>query len=499
MGEGQKDSPQRRRDPPEAGRHRERREKKLKPLSKLFGTDGIRGVAGEAPLDERTVFAVGRAVGEHLKEREKSSTADEKSRSLPAAGRPRHDRSMGVVLGADTRESSPWVMEMLAGGFEAAGVKCISAGVIPTPGVAQLVSLRGFAAGAMVSASHNPWRDNGLKFFGAGGLKFSDAVIAEVEGRVAGALDEKLSPVAAAVEADASLKKVYIEKLRAAAGRVDLGGLHLVLDCANGAAYQTAPELFESAGAKVTVIGGEPDGRNINEGCGALHPEVMAAKVLELGADAGAAFDGDADRVMLATGAGRVVNGDGILLAAAQWMKAQGTLKGGCVVGTVMANLGLELALRDEGLEFVRTQVGDRFVAEEMERRGANLGGEQSGHVIFRDHTTTGDGLLTALEMFAIARRSGRTPEELTAGLKVFPQQLRNVPVREKVPVEELPPLKAAVEEAEQALGDRGRVLVRYSGTENLLRVMVEAEDEAQVEQWTARIVSVAEAELGEG
>ena len=258
-----------------------------------------------------------------------------------------------------------------------------------------------------------------------------------------------------------------------------------------------APELFESLGAQVTAICHEPDGRNINKNCGALHPEVVAAKVQELGADAGIAFDGDADRAMLATGSGRIFDGDCILLAAAHWMKQQGTLRGDCAVGTVMANLGLEVALRAEGIELVRTKVGDRYVIEEMQRRGANLGGEQSGHVIFLDHAPAGDGLLTALEMLAIVRGAGKSLDELVADFRVFPQRLVNVPVREKLPLEEVAGVQGAINEASRALGECGRVVVRYSGTERLLRVMVEAEEEAQVAHWTGYIVSAVEQELG--
>ena len=445
-------------------------------MDTLFGTDGIRGVAGESPLDPRTIVAVGRAAGEYVRQ----TGADGK-----------------VLLGADTRESSPGVMRLLAGGLAVAEVECISAGVIPTPGVARLVREKKFAAGLMVSASHNPYRDNGIKLIGPTGQKLPDAVEADIEGRILHLLEGSVEPVEVRLDEEAGLARDYQRMVRDAVDSLDLSGLHLVVDCANGASSEIAPGLFEELGAKVTALSNTPTGRNINDGCGALHPEVVSAKVRELGADAGVAFDGDADRAMLATASGRVVDGDAILLTAARWMKEQGTLKGGCVVGTVMANLGLEVALREEGLELVRTKVGDRYVLEEMQRRGANLGGEQSGHVIFLDHAPAGDGMLTALEMLSIVRGRAKSLEELVDGFRVFPQKLQNVPVREKRPLEHAAAVQDAVAEAEAALGSRGRVLVRYSGTESLLRVMVEAEDSADVDRWTAQIVSAVERELG--
>ncbi len=271
----------------------------------------------------------------------------------------------------------------------------------------------------------------------------------------------------------------------------------MVVDCANGAAVRTAPGLLASLGATVTAIHASPDGKNINEGCGALHPESLQAKVKEVRADLGVAFDGDADRAIFASASGRRVDGDGVLLAAARWMKEKGALKGGAVVGTVMANLGLEVALKRAGVGFVRAAVGDRYVLEEMLRRGANLGGEQSGHIIFLDDSPTGDGLLTALKVLSILQEKKVGLDELVADLKVFPQTLKNIRVREKVPLEKLPALQAAIREAEQGLGDRGRVVVRYSGTEPLLRVMVEAETEADVARWVERISQAVDSTLG--
>ncbi len=448
-------------------------------MAKLFGTDGIRGLAGKPPLDARTIVAVGRAFGEFLRESGTRGT---------------------VLLGKDTRESSPWVISYLAAGLRAARVDVVSAGVLPTPGVARLVRAKRFAAGAVVSASHNPYRDNGIKLISSSGMKFPDETEARLEARIECLLGDPAVPEPFVPPLDLSLAEEYLDSLKQVTRRelpADLGGLRLVVDCANGAATRVAPQLFGDLGAAVTAIHSAPDGRNINEGCGALHPEVMAQEVAAVGADVGVAFDGDADRALFAAASGRVVNGDGILLLAARAMKHQGALKGGVVVGTVMANLGLEVALKRDGLALLRTAVGDRYVLEEMQRRGANLGGEQSGHIIFLDDSPAGDGLLTALKVLAVVRATGQGLDELTRDLKVFPQVLRNLPVREKVPFEKVPRVKQAIAEAEAALGERGRVIVRYSGTEPLARVMVEAETQAEVDRWTQHISAAIEATLG--
>ena len=485
-------------------------------MGKLFGTDGIRGVAGEPPLEERTIFAVGRAVGEFL-QKGKSRSLDSPARSAsseqglsPGAGTggvARDDSVVRVLLGEDTRESSAWVTSWLAGGLKAAGVEAVSAGVLPTPGVARLVATKGFAAGLVVSASHNPYRDNGIKLIGADGMKLPDEVEEEIEERIQELLGDKphrrgaegaekdTERAARSPVADVTLAEEYLKLLRQAAP--DLKGMHLVVDCANGAAVRTAPALLRSLGAAVTAMHASPDGKNINEGCGALHPESLRAKVTEIRADLGVAFDGDADRAMFVSSSGRVVDGDGVLLAAARWMKEKGTLRGGAVVGTVMANLGLEVALKRAGIGFVRAAVGDRYVLEGMQRRGANLGGEQSGHIIFLDDSPTGDGLLTALKVLSVLREKRVGLDELVADLQVFPQTLKNIRVREKVPLEQLPGVQQAIREAESALGEKGRVVVRYSGTEKLLRVMVEAETEADVAKWVESITAAVEESLG--
>ncbi len=444
-------------------------------MPKLFGTDGIRGVAGESPLDAATIYAVGRALGIFLQRR-------------GARG--------NVLLGEDTRESSPWVTSYLAGGLHAAGAKAVSAGVLPTPAIAHLVRSQNFVAGVVVSASHNPYRDNGIKLIAPTGTKFPDETEAEIEDLIHSSLARSANPAAQAPPIDLTLVGAYADWLRTRAGS-DLKGMHLVVDCANGAATRAAPALLRSLGARVTAIHAAPDGRNINADCGALHPEAMRQKVVEVGAELGVAFDGDADRAIFATRTGRIVDGDAILLIAARWLTQQGKLRGNTVVGTVMSNLGLEVALRPLGLKLARAPVGDRYVFEEMNRLGANLGGEQSGHIIFLDDAPTGDGLLTALQVCSIVRATGNSLDELAADLKPFPQILVNIPVREKIPFEQLPAVQDRIQEAGAALGDRGRILVRYSGTELLVRVMVEAESPADVERWATHIATSIRKTIG--
>lgn len=444
-------------------------------MHSFFGTDGIRGVAGEPPLDAPTIFALGRALGKFLRRR-----------GLPGK----------VLLGEDTRESSSWVTTYLAGGLRASGTPAVSAGVLPTPGLALLVRDKKFLAGVMVSASHNPYRDNGIKLIAATGTKFPDETEALIEEHIHSFLGEGVVPEAETPRTDPSLTDAYREWLRQKA-RTDLSGLHLVVDCAHGAATQVAPALFARLGATLTPLHAAPDGRNINLDCGALHPEAMRKKVLEVGADLGVAFDGDADRAIFASRAGKLVDGDGVLFLAGRWLKENKQLKTETVVGTVMANLGLEVALQRAGLTLVRTAVGDRYVLEEMLRRGANLGGEQSGHVIFLDDAPTGDGILTALKVCSILQATRKTIDDLVAGLEVFPQVLVNVPVREKIPFEKLPGVAHAIQEATKSLGARGRILVRYSGTEPLARVMVEAASEADVCRWSEKIAGAVREAIG--
>jgi len=443
---------------------------------KLFGTDGVRGVAGRPPLDPATITALGMALAEAL-------TAD------GLAERP-------VLIGMDTRESGPWIAAQLSDGLAARGIRSQFAGIVTTPGVAYLTRTGGFAAGVMISASHNPFEDNGIKVFAATGYKLPDAEEQDVEETIF-----RLLPGIAGDKTASQLPvrfpvKSYLDFLLSTLGS-GLGGMNVVLDCGNGAASALAPELFRKAGARVTAINATPNGRNINLESGALHVEGLRQKVLETGANAGVAFDGDADRAIMISGSGRIVDGDATMLIAARRLQADGHLTGNMVVATVMSNLGLEKALERFGISMDRTPVGDKYVLEEMLRYGAALGGEQSGHVIFREYATTGDGMLTALKTLETSIRENRTLDELTADFTVFPQKLVNVRVSQRKPLEELPRVVDAIQSCETELNGSGRVLVRFSGTEPLARVMVEAADRDQVELWTGRIADAIRGELG--
>jgi len=349
----------------------------------------------------------------------------------------------------------------------------------------------------VISASHNPFHDNGVKLVAGTGMKFPDEVEEHFEIEIHQHKNQETSPHGIAVPTDRSLDEQYLDYLR---GRIipgaKLAGMKLVLDCANGAASQLAPSLFRSLGAEVIAIHNQPNGRNINDGCGSLHPEPLQKKVTETRAALGVAFDGDADRAMFVSASGRVVNGDGVLLAAARYLKAARKLNCGRVIGTTMANLGLERALEAEGLRLTRVPVGDRYVLEEMLRSGANLGGEQSGHIIFLDDATTGDGLLTALKIACLVALHGPL-EDLVCGLKIFPQTIVNVMVKSKPPLESLPAVSAAIEKATTTLGAAGRVVVRYSGTEPKARVMVEAERAEDVTHWAETLASAIRAAIG--
>ncbi len=442
----------------------------------LFGTDGIRGVPGEFPLDDRTLYWVGRALGDYLR---------------------RQGSSARVLIGMDTRESGPHIAALLAAGLQTSGVPSVSAGVITTPGVACVARKDGFAAGAVISASHNPFHDNGVKLFAGTGMKFPDQVEEEIEQEIWKNKDREPAQQAAHLRTDESLDEDYLAFLRGRAmAGAKLAGMKIVLDCANGAASRLGPDLFRSLGADVTAMHNRPDGRNINAGCGSLHPESLQQKVLETRAALGVAFDGDADRALFSSASGKLVNGDGVLLAAARYLQSAGQLKGGRVVGTTMTNLGLERALAAEGLALARVPVGDRYVLEEMQRSGCNLGGEQSGHIIFLDDATTGDGLLTALKMACLVSLEGPL-DELVHGLKVFPQTIVNVKVRSKPPLESLPEVSRVLQEANRALGESGRIVLRYSGTEPLARVMIEAEREEDVQRWAQALASALRSSIG--
>jgi phosphoglucosamine mutase len=442
----------------------------------LFGTDGIRGVPGKFPLDDATLFRVGRALGKFLRPDGSTATA-------------------AVLIGMDTRESGEHISGEIAAGLAAAGVSAASAGVITTPGVACLVQKKKFAAGIVVSASHNPYHDNGIKLFAASGMKFADEIEETLEAEI---LSGEIQPAEALwLDADPALDAEYLEFLRKLVlPNSSLKGMKIILDCANGAAFRLGPELFHSLGAEVVAINVTPDGKNINTDCGSLHPEKLQRHVLAEHAVLGVAFDGDADRALFVSASGKLVDGDGILLAMARYLKSIGKLKNDRVVSTTMANLGLERVLEAEGIQLARADVGDRYVLEEMIRGGCNLGGEQSGHIIFLDDATTGDGLLTAVKIASLVALRGPL-DELVAGLKVFPQTIRNVKVKSKPPLSAIPEVAKALAEATKALGNSGRVVLRYSGTEPKARVMVEAERAEDVERWAAAIARAIETTLG--
>jgi phosphoglucosamine mutase len=442
----------------------------------LFGTDGIRGIPGEYPLDDATLERVGMALGKHVREQSASPK---------------------VLIGRDTRESGPHIAECIARGLASAGAEPVSAGVVTTPGVAWLVNRDGFSAGVVISASHNPYHDNGVKLISSAGMKFPDSVEAALEQVILSKNGSVSALKEARLNGDEKLYEDYLAGLRAAVfPGAKFAGMKIVLDCANGAASKLAPELFRSLGASVVAMNDSPDGRNINANCGSLHPEAMQKMVVQKGAALGVAFDGDADRAIFSSASGKLVDGDGVLLIAGRYLKSTGKLNGGVIVGTTMANLGLERALAKSGLKLARTAVGDRYVLEEMQRIGANLGGEQSGHILFLDDATTGDGMLTALKIASVVSLQGPL-DDLVAELKIFPQRIVNVRVRSKPSLDSLPEVTHLLHEAEMTLGDSGRVVLRYSGTEPLARVMVEAEREEDVSRWTESLASALQSSIG--
>jgi phosphoglucosamine mutase len=447
-------------------------------MKKLFGTDGIRAVAGQPPLDAPTVYAIGLALAHTLA-------------AAPPAPR--------ILLGMDTRESSDWITATLTAGLTNGGASVESAGVITTPAVAFLTHTHRFDAGVVISASHNPWQDNGIKLFGPDGYKLPDAVELAIEEEIFRQLaDAKTAPQQTIPpkvnEAD---RTEYVRFLLAAVPGLSLDGRRIVIDCANGAASSVAPQLFGDLGGEVIITHASPDGRNINEACGALHPEIVAAQVKHNQASMGITFDGDADRALFADENGRVVNGDAVLLLAGRDLQARGLLTNLTVVATTMSNMGLEAALKRSGIQMLRAAVGDKYVLEQMIATGAALGGEQSGHIIFTGRSTTGDGLLTALLLLDIVHRSGKSLAELLGDLKVFPQVIVNVKVREKKPLEGIPTVLAAIRAAETDLADSGRVVIRYSGTEALARVMIEAESEPLMRHHADTIAAAIRSELG--
>jgi phosphoglucosamine mutase len=461
----------------------------------LFGTDGIRGVAGEFPLTPDSVYWIGRALAHDL---------------VRVNAKPR------VLIGQDTRISSRWIADRFLQGLASVGVTTRSAGVITTPGVAFLARSQGFDAGVVISASHNPWTDNGIKIFSRDGYKLPDARELAIEKEIFALLQDSAAAPAAdstsgstsetsSLPGDESLRQAYVRWLAESVSS-DLSRLRVVVDTANGAAAAEAPALFRAVRVNTTFLHSAPDGQNINDNCGALHPETVAHYVSEnlaSGAskarfDLGITFDGDADRALFCDAEGRVVNGDAVLLLAARAMQRRGTLANNTVVATTMSNMGLELALKRSGIRMLRANVGDKYVLEEMQRVGATLGGEQSGHILFRDgDATTGDGLLTALRVMEIVAETGKPLADLIADLKVFPQTIRNVRVRAKTPFAEIPAVQSAIAAAERELDGNGRIVVRYSGTEALARVMIEAESQEQMDRLAESIVAAIRAALG--
>jgi len=442
----------------------------------LFGTDGMRGVPGTPPLDDATLFATGKAIGEYLKKELGSAHA---------------------LIGMDTRESGPHIAQLLAAGLHAAGASVEFAGVITTPGVACLVRENDFQAGVVISASHNPYHDNGVKLFSHEGMKFPDAVEEKLEAGILRHRSEAAPSARPALAANHALHVEYLDFLRSRLiPGASLSGMRIVLDCANGAAYQLGPELFRSLGADVIATGVAPDGKNINAGCGSLHLEGLQKRVVAEGAELGVAFDGDADRALFVCGNGHIVNGDGVLLAVGRYLKSQNELKNNRVVATSMSNLGLERILEEEGISLARAAVGDRYVLEEMLKSGNNLGGEQSGHIIFLDDSPAGDGLLTAVKVASLVAMRGPL-ERLVAGLKDYPQVIVNVKVKAKPAMDSLPEVSRALNEAQKSLGANGRVVVRYSGTEPLARVMVEAEHQEDVKRYSELIANALRSAIG--
>jgi phosphoglucosamine mutase len=443
---------------------------------KLFGTDGVRGTAGAPPLDPQTVRRLGAAL----------------VRALPHG-----TASPQFLVGRDTRESGGWIEAELAHGACGEGATVTSAGVVPTPAVAFLTRTGTYDAGVVISASHNPYEDNGIKVFSGKGEKFTEAVERDVEAIMAdGAWSARGGDAGPVPRAD--LVDAYLDHLRAVfpeASKID--AFPIVLDCANGATTTAAPELFNSLGFETIVIGNRPDGRNINLACGSTHPEKLAETVVARGCAMGVAFDGDGDRAIFVDHRGHVVDGDAVLLMCGRQLQREGRLKGNAIVATVMSNIGLELALKPLGIELVRTSVGDKYVMEEMLNRDLSLGGEQSGHIIFSDYLFTGDGLCTALNVLRTVALTGRSLADLAADLTTYPQVLLNVRVRQKVELHTVPAVAAAIARVEARVAGQGRLLIRYSGTEPLLRVMLEGRQQDEIRGWAQEIVDVVKEHLG--
>ena len=449
-------------------------------MKALFGTDGIRGEAGKFPLDRDTVKRIGFSLASYLnKSAEKSAV---------------------IVVGRDTRESGSWLEESLIEGANNAGAECHSAGIITTPGVAYLTGQLKANAGVVISASHNPYHDNGIKIFSPSGEKIADEVERLIEADILGGNELQDSTIKSAdvPAAPDHLQLCYLDFLANRIGHdLSLDRLKIVVDCANGASYRLAPALFERLGANVVAIHAEPDGRNINLNSGSLHIDGLQQRVVNEDADLGVAFDGDADRSLFVDHEGRFVDGDATLWVLAGHLQTKNQLKDNTVVATVMSNIGLEIALRGKGIKLERTDVGDKYVLETLLRLDASLGGEQSGHVIMPALSLAGDGMITTLSLLRALQESQSSLAETTKGFQRYPQTLVNVRVKEKVPFIDLAAVTEATNEVEQRLGQNGRLLLRYSGTEPLARVMIEGQDQADIELYARKIAAALAHEIG--
>jgi phosphoglucosamine mutase len=449
-------------------------------MGRLFGTDGVRGKAGAYPLDPPTVRRLGAALVRVLRHD-----------GSQASGEP-----LRFLSGRDTRESGTWIEQELAAGMVREGASLVSAGVVPTPAIAYLTPRQGFTAGVVISASHNPFGDNGIKVFSGAGEKFTELLEQQVEAAMA---DPSWNVSADAVPVPTADYRQEYERhlLEILPGPLRRRGMRVAVDCANGATTTVAPQVFADLGFDATFLGCEPDGRNINLECGSTHPQALAELVVGGEFEIGIAFDGDGDRAIFVDGTGAIVDGDAVMLMCAKGLKADGRLKGDAIVATVMSNIGLEIALRSAGISLVRCPVGDKYVMEEMLRRGLALGGEQSGHVIFSDYLFTGDGLATALSVLRVMAASGRTLADLASEMTAYPQVLMNLRVKEKVELKSVPAVAAAMEAVESRLHGNGRLLVRYSGTEPLLRVMLEGQDQEEIRRWGQEIIDAVTRHVG--
>jgi phosphoglucosamine mutase len=473
-----------------------------KPQRHLFGTDGVRGVANQEPMTSEMALKLGRAIAKVLHE---TKPDEQTGRGRPPAFSRKMDENgkhrYKILIGKDTRLSGYMLETALASGIVSMGADVLLVGPLPTPGVAFLTRSMRADAGVVISASHNPYQDNGIKFFSWEGFKLPDEVEARMEGMIFSGETEQSRPTAS------EIGKAY--RISDAVGRYNvflknsfprhltLEGLKIVVDCGHGAAYRVVPEVLSELGAEVLPIGVQPDGENINRRCGALYPEAARDVLLHEGADFAVSLDGDADRAIFIDETGEILDGDQVLAICALDMQRNGMLRSSGVVATVMSNLGLDLAMRKAGIEVVRAQVGDRYVVERMLADGYNLGGEQSGHILFLDHNTTGDGAITCLQMLALMVGKRKRLSELKGAMTRLPQVLLNVDVNERKDLAQMSKVRRKIAEVERALGDRGRVLVRYSGTELLARVMLEGEEEKQIRAMAEEIAVEIRAEIG--